>query len=136
VITRNPPSRLLRLFFKAPIVLYRLRMGWLLRSRFLLLTHTGRRTGQTRLTVLEVVSYDRSIPEVVVIAAWGERAQWVRNLGRLGPVAASRDRMTRRSTRIDEDAVQVEKDGGVRGDSHQLGCSTRLLTRRASPHTT
>lgn len=61
-------------------MLYRLRMGWLLGSRFLLLTHTGRRTGQTRQTVLEVVGYDRSIPEVVVIAAWGERAQWVRNL--------------------------------------------------------
>ncbi len=29
----RPPSRLLRLFFKAPIVLYRLRMGWLLSSR-------------------------------------------------------------------------------------------------------
>lgn len=80
MIARNPPSRVLRLFFKAPIVLYRLRMDWLLGSRFLLLTHTGRRTGQTRLTVLEVVSYDRSIPEAIVTAAWGERAQWVRNL--------------------------------------------------------
>jgi len=80
VIARDPPSRLLRLFFKAPVVLYRLRMGWLLGSRFLLLTHTGRRTGQTRLTVIEVVGYDPSIPEAVVIAAWGERAQWVRNL--------------------------------------------------------
>lgn len=80
-IGRHPPSRLLRLFFKAPVALYRLRMGWLLGSRFLLLTHTGRRTGQTRQAVLEVVSYDRSIPEAIVIAAWGERAQWVRNLG-------------------------------------------------------
>ncbi|MGH2879450.1 MAG: nitroreductase family deazaflavin-dependent oxidoreductase [Solirubrobacteraceae bacterium] len=77
---RHPPSPLLRLFFKAPVVLYRLRMGWLLGSRFLLLTHTGRRTGQTRQTVLEVVGYDRSIREAVVIAAWGERAQWLRNL--------------------------------------------------------
>ncbi len=74
------PNRLLRLFFKTPIVLYRLRMGWLLGSRFLLLTHKGRRTGRTRQTVLEVVGYDRAIPEAVVIAAWGVRAQWVRNL--------------------------------------------------------
>lgn len=80
-MSARPPSRLLRLLFKAPIVLYRLRMGWLLGSRFLLLTHTGRRTGRTRQTVIEVVSYDRSIPEAIVIAAWGERAQWVRNLG-------------------------------------------------------
>lgn len=55
-------------------------MGWLLGSRLLLLTHTGRRTGRIRQTVIEVVSYDRSIPEAIVIAAWGERAQWVRNL--------------------------------------------------------
>jgi deazaflavin-dependent oxidoreductase (nitroreductase family) len=80
IVRRRPPSRLLRLFFKAPVVLYRLRMGWLLGSRFLLLTHTGRRTGRARVAVVEVVSYDRSISEAVVIAAWGERAQWVRNL--------------------------------------------------------
>ena len=61
-------------------MLYRLRMGWLLGSRFLLLRHTGRRSGRTRQTVLEVVGYDRSIPEAIVIAAWGDRAQWVRNL--------------------------------------------------------
>lgn len=47
---------------------------------FLLVTHTGRRAGQTRLTVIEVVNSDRSIPELIVIAAWGERAQWGANL--------------------------------------------------------
>jgi deazaflavin-dependent oxidoreductase (nitroreductase family) len=74
------PSRLLRLLFRTPIMLYRMRMGWLLGDRFLLLTHTGRKTGKTRQTVIEVVAHDRSVPEVAVIAAWGERAQWVRNL--------------------------------------------------------
>jgi deazaflavin-dependent oxidoreductase (nitroreductase family) len=76
----RPPGRLLRLVFKAPVVLYRLHLGWLLGERFILLTHTGCTTGRTRRTVIEVVAYDRSIPEVVVIAAWGDRAQWVRNL--------------------------------------------------------
>jgi hypothetical protein len=32
------------------------------------------------MTVIEVVAYDRLIPEVMVIAAWGERARWVCNL--------------------------------------------------------
>jgi deazaflavin-dependent oxidoreductase (nitroreductase family) len=76
----RPPGRLLRLVFKAPVALYRAHLGWLLGDRFILLTHTGRNTGRARCTVIEVVAYDRSIPEVVVIAAWGEHAQWVRNL--------------------------------------------------------
>jgi deazaflavin-dependent oxidoreductase (nitroreductase family) len=79
-VSARPPGRLLRLVFKAPVALYRLHLGWLLGNRFILLTHTGRKTGQARFTVIEVVAHDRSIPEVVVIAAWGERAQWVRNL--------------------------------------------------------
>jgi len=79
-VSARPPGRLLRLVFKAPVVLYRLHLGWLLGERFILLTHTGRQTGRARMTVIEVVAHDRSIPEVVVIAAWGERAQWVRNL--------------------------------------------------------
>jgi deazaflavin-dependent oxidoreductase (nitroreductase family) len=74
------PSRLLRLLFRAPIMLYRVRMGWLLGGRFLLLTNMGRKTGKARRTVIEVVVRDRSVPEVAVIAAWGEHAQWVRNL--------------------------------------------------------
>jgi hypothetical protein len=38
---------LLRLLFRTPTMLYRIRMGWLLGDRFLLLTHTGRKTGKT-----------------------------------------------------------------------------------------
>lgn len=79
-MSTHPPSRLLPLLFTAPVVLYRLRLGWLLGDRFILLTHTGRNSGRAHCAVLEVVGYDRSVPQVVVISAWGERAQWVRNL--------------------------------------------------------
>lgn len=48
VLTRPSPGRILRLAFKAPLVLYRLWLGWLLGERFVLLTHIGRRTGRTR----------------------------------------------------------------------------------------
>jgi deazaflavin-dependent oxidoreductase (nitroreductase family) len=68
------------LVFEAPVALYRLHLGWLLGNRFVLLMHTGRKAGRARFTVIEVVAYDRSIPEVVVIAAWGAHAQRVRNL--------------------------------------------------------
>jgi hypothetical protein len=52
----NPHRGALRYFF-APVSLYRLHLGWLLGHRFLLLTHTGRRSGLRRQTVLEVMEY-------------------------------------------------------------------------------
>lgn len=45
-----------------------------------LLTHRGRRTGTVRQTVLEVVRYDPARRECIVVSAWGERADWYRNL--------------------------------------------------------
>ncbi|RPI28328.1 MAG: hypothetical protein EHM70_16815 [Chloroflexota bacterium] len=44
--------------FKLPLVLYRLRLGWLLDHRFMQLTHVGRRSGKVRRTVLVVLSFD------------------------------------------------------------------------------
>lgn len=76
----SPPRGLTRLIVRMPIWLYRLRLGWLFGSRFLLLTHQGRRTGVQRRTVLEVISHDRDSDIYYVAAAWGERAQWLRNL--------------------------------------------------------
>jgi hypothetical protein len=58
-------------FFRAPVCLYRCRLGWLLGKRCLLLTHTGRRTGLRRQTVLEVVDYRKEGPEVVVVNGFG-----------------------------------------------------------------
>lgn len=74
------PYGLLRWGFNLPIMLYRARLGWLLGRRFLLLTHRGRTTGKLRRTVLEVVQYDRVRHESVVLSAYGERADWYRNL--------------------------------------------------------
>jgi len=76
----SPPSGLLRRALQLPTLLYRLRLGWLLGHRFLLLTHRGRRSGRVRHTVLEVVHYDRRSRECVVAAGWGARAGWYRNL--------------------------------------------------------
>lgn len=38
-------KRMLWYLFRAPVYLYRWRLGWLFGNRLLLLTHTGRRTG-------------------------------------------------------------------------------------------
>jgi deazaflavin-dependent oxidoreductase (nitroreductase family) len=74
------PEGLLRLAFRAPILLYRLGLGWLLSSRFLLLEHRGRRSGTTRRTVIEVVDLDPQRGSFFVVSAWGKRADWYRNV--------------------------------------------------------
>lgn len=74
------PRGLLRLAFRLPIWLYRLRLGRLLGNRFLLLHHTGRKTGLPRQTVLEVVRYDRVRGSYVVAVGFGTRSDWYLNV--------------------------------------------------------
>jgi deazaflavin-dependent oxidoreductase (nitroreductase family) len=69
----------------APVYLYRWRLGWLLGRRFLLLTHTGRRTGLRRQTVLEVMDYRKEGPEAVVMSGFGRDADWFRNIEATSP---------------------------------------------------
>ncbi len=77
---RSRPSGTLRLVFRLPIYLYRLNLGWLLGHRALLLIHQGRKSGLLQETVLEVICYDPATKESVVLSAWGERADWYRNI--------------------------------------------------------
>jgi len=74
------PSRVLKVVFDAPTVLYRIGFGWTLGKRFLAVTHRGRKTGQLRETVLEVILFDPDSKESVVVSAYGTRADWYRNL--------------------------------------------------------
>ncbi|MEV0271474.1 nitroreductase family deazaflavin-dependent oxidoreductase [Hamadaea sp. NPDC050747] len=72
------PSGLRRWAFRLPILLYRLRLGAFLGSRFVLINHIGRKTGQPRQTVVEVVS--RADNAVTVAAGFGPGSDWYRNL--------------------------------------------------------
>jgi deazaflavin-dependent oxidoreductase (nitroreductase family) len=74
------PTELLRRLLRAPIWLYRLHLGRLLGHRFLLLTHLGRKSGQERQTVVEVVRYDPATHESVVFAGWRGETDWYRNI--------------------------------------------------------
>jgi deazaflavin-dependent oxidoreductase (nitroreductase family) len=80
-------SPVLRAFLSAPSWLYRLRLGWLLGNRFMLLAHRGRTSGRVYRTVLEVVRYDPRTHESVACSGWGLRADWYRNIGANPPVA-------------------------------------------------
>ncbi|WP_306306921.1 nitroreductase family deazaflavin-dependent oxidoreductase [Nocardia thailandica] len=64
---------------RAPIIVYRVGLGFLFGTRLLMLEHIGRRTGARRYVVLEVV--DRPAPgEYVIVSGFGDRAQWYRNI--------------------------------------------------------
>ncbi|MGH8859729.1 MAG: nitroreductase family deazaflavin-dependent oxidoreductase [Jatrophihabitantaceae bacterium] len=68
-----------RWFVRAPIWLYRARLGFVFGTRLLMLEHVGRTSGQRRYVVLEVV--DHTAPSrYVVVSGFGERAQWFRNV--------------------------------------------------------
>ena len=69
--------RMPRWLLRAPIPVFR-RAGSLLGGRFLLLEHRGRRSGQLRYVVLEVVH--REPGALVVISGYGPTAQWYRNI--------------------------------------------------------
>ncbi len=73
-------SPLIRRLFRAPVALYRWHLGWMLGHRFLLLQHVGRRTGQPRRTVLEVVAWHKHIQEAVVVSGFGPGSNWLRNI--------------------------------------------------------
>ncbi len=77
-MTSSLPKGWLRLLFRLPIGLYRTRLGFLLGRRFLMLEHRGRKSGQIRRTVLEVVA--RHPEALYVVAAWGDKAQWLKNI--------------------------------------------------------
>jgi deazaflavin-dependent oxidoreductase (nitroreductase family) len=59
--------------------LYRLRLGWLLGHRFMLITHVGRRSGKTRRTCVMVLRFDARSGEAFV-AAGSPRADWYLNI--------------------------------------------------------
>lgn len=75
-----PPTGLKRWFFRAPVWIYRARLGFLFGHRMLYLVTRGRRSGLPRETVLEATQYDPIARMVVVVSGWAQRADWYRNL--------------------------------------------------------
>ena len=73
------PGLLLRWFFRAPVVLYRIGQGGLMPVQSMLTT-TGRKSGQPRRAVVDVLQHDAATDTYYVVSAYGERADWYRNL--------------------------------------------------------
>jgi deazaflavin-dependent oxidoreductase (nitroreductase family) len=81
---RREPGWLALAVFRMPLRAYRHDAGWLLDRTFLLLVHTGRKSGQPHPMVAMVLRCDPDQHEAVICSAWGPDADWVRNL-RTGP---------------------------------------------------
>lgn len=75
---KGSPKGIQRFLFRAPIGLYRAKLGFLLGRRFLMLEHVGRKSGEVRRTALEVVVNREDA--VYIAAAWGSEADWLKNV--------------------------------------------------------
>jgi len=49
-------------------------------QRFVLINHIGRKSGQPRQVVVEVVRHDQPTDSYIVCSGFGQKAQWYRNL--------------------------------------------------------
>jgi deazaflavin-dependent oxidoreductase (nitroreductase family) len=76
----HPPRDLTALLARMPIWLFRLNLGWVFGHRFLLLTHTGRKSGLPRQVFLEVLQHDKVSDTYCVLSGWGKQPDWVRNV--------------------------------------------------------
>lgn len=76
----QPPRGFSRLLWRAPILFYKLRLGWLFGKRALLLHHTGRISGLPRQNMLEVVRYDQENNTYYIVSGFGEKADWFQNI--------------------------------------------------------
>lgn len=75
-----PPKGIARMLYRLPIQLFRLRLGWALGGRFLLLHHTGRVSGRRRRAVIEVIGHDRTDDCYFVCSGYGTQPDWYRNV--------------------------------------------------------
>lgn len=95
---RGRPGPLMRFFFKAPTVLYRDGLAEIMRRRcILLLTTTGRRSGQPRTTNVSFMPEDG---RYVIFSGWGVRSDWYRNLLAKPEVTIRVGRRTMRATAV------------------------------------
>ena len=84
----RPPSKLLRMFYRFPIYLYRIGLGRLMGKRFIHIQHTGRKSELPRHSVVEVAGYDPKEDAYYIAAAYGEKADWFRNMMKTPQVKA------------------------------------------------
>ena len=74
----KPPAFISK-FFKLPLFLYRLRLGWVFGKRFMVVTHVGRRSGKVYRSVLAVLAFDPITREIKAVSPW-RTSNWFNNI--------------------------------------------------------
>jgi len=77
---RQKPTGVFKWFLKTPGLLFRAKLGFLFGDRFLMITHKGRKSGNTFHTPLEVVVHAADTSEYIVCSGTGPNADWYRNI--------------------------------------------------------
>ncbi len=125
----KPPRGLRAIPWRLPIWLYRLRLGWLLGNRFLLLTHIGRVSGRPRQAVLEVVRHDPESDTYYVASGFGEKSHWFRNIMKTPEVTiqVGRRRIEAVAERLPVEEAERELADYARRNPRAFRTLTRLL---------
>ena len=77
------PSRFLRWMFRVPLHIQNMGLGgWerLLGIRFMKITTKGRLTGKPHTVLVDILEHDKKSDVYYVQSAYGERADWVKNI--------------------------------------------------------
>jgi len=74
------PDGITRFILRVPVYIYRVGLGFILGQRFLMLEHTGRKTGLKHQCVLEIVFFDHDKRTYYVASGWGKRSNWLKNI--------------------------------------------------------
>ena len=75
-----PPKGLKLILFRAPRYFYHLKLGFLFGERFIHLKHWGRKSGQLKETVIEVIDQDKTNGTLYSASGFGEQSQWFKNI--------------------------------------------------------
>ncbi len=75
----DKPGPFFKWVFKAPILHYRLGLGWMVGKLFLVITTTGRKSGKPRRTPLEY-SYVPATDTYVIVGGWRGKTDWFKNV--------------------------------------------------------
>jgi deazaflavin-dependent oxidoreductase (nitroreductase family) len=81
-LAHRRPYGIYRWLANTPRLFYRLGLGWVLGHRVVQITHRGRKSGQIRRTILEVLHYDPRTHEVLVVSGREGKTDWYRNIER------------------------------------------------------
>ena len=71
------PTGLLKWVYKSPILFYRLGLGCIFGRLFMVMTITGRKSGEPRRAVIEFHEFNG---RKYIFSGWGKKADWFRNI--------------------------------------------------------